>query len=265
MNKKTLSFVGFFVPLSLLLFASTSFASEKTFLNSTSTSVKEFDEVKLEKFIDDEGEEGYEIIIEDEVEEDGIEGYSIMVDVEKGTYDTEQLSEEELLAEYQEVVDMGLGEEELLLQDYQTSRAISGGIKTAFLVQAFTRDPPKANLTRTSNKLTWKYNGVKADKYSRVGSCVGFAPTILGTNWYTSSCVKSEYSIINNGKHVTNRVRGQYYNWDFGNKNKKTNAGHNIYIRGSYQGKANYTATFSKSGEGSSLLHFKVLTVKSGS
>lgn len=143
------------------------------------------------------------------------------------------------------------------------NKSASAGILTGFEVKAFTRDPPNANLNRTTNKLTWRYNGSKATKYSRVGSCVGFAPTILGTNWYTSSCLKRDYSVINNGKHVTNRVIGKYYNWDFGNKNKKTNAGHNIYIRGGYNGKANYTATFSKSGEANSLLRFRVLTAKS--
>lgn len=102
MDKIKILFGPLLILLSLSVFAPTAFAAEKIFLDSTITSVKDFKEIYVEKFVDYEGEEGYEVTIEDEVDEDGIMGYSIVIDIEKGTYETSQLSQEEIIREYQE-------------------------------------------------------------------------------------------------------------------------------------------------------------------
>ncbi|MEI3611416.1 hypothetical protein [Pseudogracilibacillus sp. SO30301A] len=87
--------------------------------------------------------------IEDGVDEDGIKGYSIVIDIEKGTYETSQLSQEEIIRDYQEDMienddePIDVEEEKLFLHDYQTNnKSASTGILTAFEVKAFTRDPP---------------------------------------------------------------------------------------------------------------------------
>src|SRR5699024_9019750 len=252
MNKK-FNFITLFLLLLSLTFTPTAFASEKEILKPANNSIKVFDEISIEKINNLKSEENtnddYIIVIEDEVNDDGINGFNVDINQEKGTYTVEKMTDEEIIKD--------LSQNKINLNNQYTTKASNK--KSWLSVRVTTRDPPSANLNYTRNKLTWTHNGSKSNKSAVSRTCNAYAPTVYKTNWYTSSCKKSNYSIIDSGRTVTSKIIGSYYNYDFGNKKKITKASHNIYIEGYRNVKSKYTTTLKKSGEFNNLIKFRVV------
>src|SRR5699024_3689066 len=198
------------------------------------------------------------------VNDDGINGFNVDINQEKGTYTVEKMTDEEIIKDVEQNNDeqeLGiindLSQNKINLNNQYTTKASNK--KSWLSVRVTTRDPPSANLNYTRNKLTWTHNGSKSNKSAVSRTCNAYAPTVYKTNWYTSSCKKSNYSIIDSGRTVTSKIIGSYYNYDFGNKKKITKASHNIYIEGYRNVKSKYTTTLKKSGEFNNLIKFRVV------
>lgn len=121
-----------------------------------------------------------------------------------------------------------------------------------------TNDPILVALNQSRHELTWGGNDSDAWKISRNATAWAANPSSLGTHWYI---VKNEYEgHVDGGKYINSSSYHSYYNTDFGANDKRTDVWHRINIRGNHNGYAEVTAEKGASGEGSSLLSFKLQT-----
>lgn len=121
-----------------------------------------------------------------------------------------------------------------------------------------TNDPVLVALTQSRHELTWGGNDTDAWKVSRNATAWAANPSSLGTHWYI---VKNEYEgYVDGGKYINSSSYHSYYNTDFGSNDKRTDVWHRVNIRGYNDGYADVTAEKGASGEGSSLLSFKLKT-----
>lgn len=121
-----------------------------------------------------------------------------------------------------------------------------------------TNDPVLVALNQSRHELTWGGNDTDAWKVSRNATAWAANPSSLGTHWYV---VKNEYEgHVDGGKYINSSSYHSYYNTDFGANDKRTDVWHRVNIRGYNNGYADVTAEKGASGEGSSLLSFKLKT-----
>ncbi|WP_025026866.1 hypothetical protein [Caldalkalibacillus mannanilyticus] len=227
-------------------------------LNATNETGKKFKKITL--VIKDE--DTYEIHLNDEKASNGIEGYDIEVDIENKTYKAEKMNKMELDSYIEPTIHETKPENELFNENELFSISNTSTKVGWIEVTAITRDPVLVPLNQTRQRLNWYYDGNRAWQNSRNGGCTAYAPTALGTNWYTSSCQWGSYSVIDGGRTVISNLSAAYYNWDFGSNNKRTDVSHNIYLEGYRTGSSNYNTTWTKSGEGSFLLNLRVVVNK---
>lgn len=112
-------------------------------------------------------------------------------------------------------------------------------------IKIVSKDPPGFWLAATTNKLYWTtYSDGTVQWYRYVKGCQGYT-TPLNTHWYVSGCWWSSENPYYSANHqqVYSRIQGSYYNYDFMDPNKRTDAVHyskitglNIMERGSMNG-----------------------------
>lgn len=121
-----------------------------------------------------------------------------------------------------------------------------------------TLDPVDVALNRSRHELEWGGNSTDAWKVSRNATAWAANPSSLGTHWYVIDNYYEGY--VDGGKYINSSSYHSYYNTDFGLDSKRTDVWHRVNIRGENDGYAYVTAEKGKSGEGSSLLSFKLQT-----
>ncbi|MFD2044225.1 hypothetical protein ACFSTA_10060 [Ornithinibacillus salinisoli] len=240
--------LGMILTTALPTFAEENNSFQTFTLEATEDSIKTFDEVSMIVHND----KSYTVTVENEIPnvESLAENYQIEVNPDTKQYQVVEYNNDNLSISSKD-------ESEVIVSpNARNTRYIR--------VQATTDDPIGANLAWTINRLVWDYDQTSAYKNSRSGSnCNAANPSSLGTHWYISSCTFSSYSIIDGGRTVTSKLTGSYYNYDFMDNNKRTDVTHNVYLEGYKDGSSYYSATWSKSGEGSGLLDLDV-TVNRG-
>lgn len=191
----------------------------------------------------------YTVKVEDKIFEKGTEAYSIKVDTNTLTYIATELSENETTQIETKT-------------NLNSISPLATTIGKYIQVKAITDDPVGANLAWTTHKLVWNYDGYKVYTNNRDGLCTAANPSSLGTHWFVDSCVYNGYSIIDLGKTVYSSLTAKYHNYDFMDNSKITNVSHTIYLEGHYTGTSYYSAIWTKSGEGSSLLDLDIVVTK---
>lgn len=121
-----------------------------------------------------------------------------------------------------------------------------------------TNDPARVALNRSRHELRWRGNSKDAWKVSRNASAWGAKPSKLGTNWHVKTNKYEGY--VDRGKSIFSSSYHSYYNWDFGSKKKRTDVWHRMNLQGYNDGYTYVTVQKGKSGEGNSLLSFKLST-----
>jgi hypothetical protein len=121
-----------------------------------------------------------------------------------------------------------------------------------------TLDPVLVALNRSRHELNWGGNANDAWKISRNATAWAANPSSLGTHWYVN---ENKYEgHVDGGKYINSSSYHSYYNYDFGSDSQRTDVWHRVNIRGYNDGYAYVTTERGKSGEGSSLLSFKLQT-----
>lgn len=121
-----------------------------------------------------------------------------------------------------------------------------------------TIDPANIALNRSTHQMTWYGNGSDAWKGTRSASAWAANPSSLGTHWFVNA---NRYEgFVDEGRFVNSSSYHSYYNWDFLDDDKRTDVWHRVNIRGYGDGYVYYYAENGKSGEGNSLLSFKLDT-----
>lgn len=121
-----------------------------------------------------------------------------------------------------------------------------------------TNDPVGVALNRSRHELTWRGNSTDAWKVSRNATAWGANPSSLGTHWYVGTNKYEGY--VDQGKSIYSSSYHSYYNWDFGSNSQRTDVWHRLNLQGFNDGYTYITTQNGKSGEGSSLLSFKLNT-----
>lgn len=144
--------------------------------------------------------------------------------------------------------------------DYTLPPGLQSSINRTYFIGATytTYDPISVALNRSRHELTWGGNASDAWKVSRNATAWAANPSPLGTHWYI---VTNKYEgYVDGGKYINSSSYHSYYNMDFGSKSKRTDVWHRLNVRGEHSGYATITVERGKSGEGSSLLSFKLQT-----
>ena len=141
-----------------------------------------------------------------------------------------------------------------------SSMAAASSAKYLF-VTARTLDPPGEVLNTTRARLWWTY-GSSSSKLAGGETCTANAQTNLFTTWYVDSCLRTADSTIDGGRTQTLGAKGSFHNYDWLYDNLITKTSHNVYLEGYIDGTSSYTATWTKSGESSSILRMDTLVEK---
>jgi len=128
-------------------------------------------------------------------------------------------------------------------------------------IKIVSKDPPGFWLASTTNKLYWTtYSDGTVRWYRYVKGCQGYT-TPLNTHWYVSGCWWASENPYYSASHqrVYSRIQGSYFNYDFMDPNKRTDAVHYSKITGLNSGAWIHEWWVSHSGEFSWLLHGEVV------
>lgn len=121
-----------------------------------------------------------------------------------------------------------------------------------------TLDPVAVALNRSRHELTWGGSSTDAWKVSRNATAWAANPSSLGTHWYVGTNKYEGH--VDEGKYINSSSYHSYWNTDFGSDSTRTDVWHRVNIQGYNTGYAYVVTERGKSGEGSSLLSFKLAT-----
>jgi hypothetical protein len=110
-------------------------------------------------------------------------------------------------------------------------------------------------LTETSAELDWTtFSNGTVLLTDRTGSCWAADPSKdLGTHWLTKSCNIGRFWYLSESTVVCHEHQADYYNYDYGNKKRRTNVSEYVRICGRNDGYFDYRWKHRDSGEGSFL------------
>lgn len=229
--------------------------SKEIELKPTTQSEKIFKRVTL-------SEDNSTIVVKGEKKERGLEAYSISVDEENQTYTVTKIEDPDKLQIYERITMKPTNE----VQTKETSSTLESNrlledsiILTYWLrVTAITDDPVGVDVNWTSQKVTWDHDGTFAYFNAREGDCNWANPSPFGTHWFNDSCTWTQYSRIDGGRTIVSDLESAYHNYDFGDDDLKTSTAHDVHLEVYGTGASDYTVTWSKSGEYSSLLDLDI-------
>lgn len=234
------------VAFSSSVFASDSVVTKKTvdILKPNSVSEKVFIEVEMTSFTN--GNE--QILIKGHHDHgQAPQHYDIKIDKENKTYTATKMKGEELEKVEQAINKM---ETERNITSLSTTSDMHAG------VIATTDDPADADLCETSQLLYWNSSGY----VDRVKSEWAANPSEFDTHWFVFSKSWTPISYLDGGRTVFSQNKASYFNWDFLLDDQKTEVSHTISIYGYKAGGYNYDVSWTKSGEGNTLLDLDVST-----
>lgn len=127
-------------------------------------------------------------------------------------------------------------------------------------VKAVTDDPPGADLAATTLRLDWVDYGSTIAPTDHSLKTWAANPSTFGTHWYKDWSTLNNPAQYDSNKKIRLTGGANYYNYDFGDDNERTDSKHHIRMDANNDATYSYEVTMTPSGEFSYLLDLDVYT-----